>query len=99
LLFDAKIIACLAKIVKVESFFVWDDHHKLILASCSQNLETAIQTDFESAKKMKRFFRRGRIYGGFSSSGGDIINFSKCSQEVYHERDRKILKLIRNHSA
>jgi len=80
LLFDTKTIACLAKIIKVESFFDADDRQKLILASCSQNLEIAIQTDCESAKKRKWFFRRRRIYGGLSSSGGDIINFSKCFQ-------------------
>jgi len=53
LLFDEKTIACLAKIVKAESFFEVDDRQKLNLASCSQNLETAIQTDCESAKKRK----------------------------------------------
>lgn len=62
MLFGAKTIACLAKIVKVESFFDSDDRQKLILVSCSQNLETAIQTDYESGKKMKRFFKRRREF-------------------------------------
>jgi hypothetical protein len=60
LFFDSKTIACLAKIVKAESFFDADDRQKLNLASCSQNLETAIQTDCKSAKKKEVAFQVDR---------------------------------------